>query len=168
MTKGKEILRGTVGNAGVVVATVRIVGENDVAKMATLKKGEVWVTTRFDDPAYDEYLNHTSALVTNRGGTTSHGATQAKIAGIPAVVGTVEGTSVLKEGHIVVVDGKAGQDPDTGKFYGAVYEYIPDQPPQTAAQLTMAERKALMYAKIAASQGKPIPQELLDKEKKME
>ncbi|MDZ4231062.1 MAG: PEP-utilizing enzyme [Dehalococcoidales bacterium] len=167
MAKGKEIIRGVVGNHGIVVAVVRIVGKNDVAKMATLKKGEVWVTERFDDVCYDTYLEQVSALVTNRGGTTSHGATQAKVVGIPAIAGTVEATSVLKEGQIVVVDGKAGIDPDTGKFYGAVYEHIPDQPAPTPAQLTLAERIATMQTKVAAQQGKPIPQELLDKQKKL-
>ena len=164
MAKGKEIARGRVGNSGIVVVTVRLVGIKDVAKMATMKHGEVWVTERFDDPAHDKYLKQASALVTDQGGVTSHAAVASKVIGIPAVVGTIEATSVLKEGQTVVVDGYAGVDPGTGKSYGAIYEYIPDQPGAAPAKLTLAERIAM----IAAAQGKPIPPGILEKQKKLE
>lgn len=175
--KGKEIVRGSVGNPGIAVVTVRLVGISDVAKMATMKHGEVWVTKRFDDTAYDKYLAQISALVTDFGGETAHGAllarrmvAEAKEKGIqmilPVVTGTIEATSILKEGQKVVVDGKAGVDADTGRPYGAVYEYVPDQPAASAGA-TLADRIAMMMAKVAANQGKPIPPELLEKQKKL-
>jgi rifampicin phosphotransferase len=48
------------------------------------------------------------ALVTDAGGILSHPAIIAREYRIPAVVATRNGTSVLRDGQIVTVDGNAG------------------------------------------------------------
>jgi pyruvate,water dikinase len=148
MAKGKEIIKGIAGAPGVAVVTVRLVGK-DPAKMAAVKGGEVLVGERFE-PEDDEYLKKASALVTDVGGKLSHAAVAGKILGIPAVVGTIEATSVLKEGQVVVVDGDQG----------AVYEYLPEAGPPAAKSL--AER----MAEMAAKSGKTLDAEFLEKLKK--
>ena len=147
MAKGKEIIKGIPGAPGVAVATVRLV-DKSIGKMAAVKTGEVLVGERFE-PEHDEYLKKASALVTDVGGKLSHAAVAGKIIGIPAVVGTIEATTVLKEGQIVVVDGNLG----------AVFEYLPEAgPPQKSLSERMAE--------LAAKSGKTLDAEFLEKLKK--
>lgn len=50
----------------------------------------------------------TKAFITDTGGATSHAAIVARQLGIPAVVGTVNITQILKDGDIVIVDGFMG------------------------------------------------------------
>jgi phosphoenolpyruvate synthase/pyruvate phosphate dikinase len=49
------------------------------------------------------------AIVTDRGGLLSHAAIVSREYGIPAVVGTTDGTGVLPDGALVRVDGEAGE-----------------------------------------------------------
>ena len=49
------------------------------------------------------------AFVTNTGGRTSHTAILARALEIPAIVGTVHGTSKIKDGDLVIVDGVHGK-----------------------------------------------------------
>jgi len=148
MAKGKELIKGIPGAPGVVKATVRLV-DKSLVKMAAVKAGEVLVGERFE-PEHDEYLKKASALITDVGGKLSHAAVAGKIIGIPAVVGTIEATTVLKEGQVVVVDGNTG----------AVYEYLPEGGPPP--QKSLAER----MAELAAKSGKTLDAEFLDKLKK--
>jgi pyruvate,water dikinase len=60
------------------------------------------------------YLKKASAIVTDSGGKTSNAAIFARTQDIPAVTGTVEGTSILQDGQKVIVDGTEG----------AVYEMV--------------------------------------------
>lgn len=150
MGKGKELIKGIPGAPGIAVVTVRVV-DGEQVKMAAVKKGEVLVGERFD-PEDDEYIAKCSALVTDVGGKLSHAALAGKINGIPAVVGTVEATNVLKDGQVVVVDGTVG----------AVYEYIPDVAAAPAGPKSLAER----MADLAAKSGKSLDAAFLEKLKK--
>ena len=147
--KGKEILRGRTGFPGRVVGTVRIV-DKDVEKMAKLSKGEIMVALR-TTPDHEIYMKKAAAIITDVGGVTSHPAIVAREFGIPAVVGTVEGTTVLKDGQKVVVEGLAGyedaKDPETGEIYkrpyGAVYEYVPEPPSLVSKMQKLAEQRGI-------------------------
>jgi pyruvate,water dikinase len=55
-----------------------------------------------------------SAIITNRGGRTCHAAIISRELGIPCVVGTNEGTEVLKNGQEITVDCSSGSE---GKVY---------------------------------------------------
>jgi len=148
MAKGKQIIRGLPGSPGVAVVTVRIV-DKDIEKMAVVKPGEALVGERFE-PEHDEYIEKASALVTDVGGKLSHAAVAAKTYGIPAVVGTVEGSTKLKDGDMVIVDGNEG----------VVYEYIPEAEPAPPASL------ADKMAQLAAKKGITIDPEFLEKMRK--
>jgi len=143
MTKGKEILRGEAGSAGEVVATVRVV-DTDPEKIAKIKQGDVMVVQRLH-PKDDLYFFKAAALVSNVGGVTCHELIIAREYKKPAIVGTVDGTIVLKdkEGQKVVVSGLAGYEPyinpttheESMRPYGAVYEYIEEKPVSLADKL---------------------------------
>lgn len=99
-----EILNGLSASAGVARGTVRIltVGSSD-----DLQPGEVLVA-RLTDTGWTPLFGYASAVVTDMGGQLSHAAVVAREFGIPCVVQTNTGTSRLRDGQAVEVDGAAG------------------------------------------------------------
>ncbi len=81
-------------------------------------ENESWVLVAHDiSPADMMQLRDrpVAAFVTDVGGATSHTAILARSLNIPAVVGVVHGSSMIRHGEMAVVDGKAGValiDPD--------------------------------------------------------
>ena len=73
------------------------------------KKGEVLVTT-MTDPDWEPIMKMASAIITDRGGRTSHAAIVSRELGLPAIVGAANATKILKTGTLVTVDttGSAG------------------------------------------------------------
>jgi pyruvate,water dikinase len=86
-------------------------GEVNVLRSALqineFSKGQVLVTDR-TDPDWEPIMKMASAIITNRGGRTCHAAIVSRELGIPAIVGTVNGTEVLKNGQKVTVDTSQG------------------------------------------------------------
>jgi pyruvate,water dikinase len=75
-----------------------------------LKEGEVLVTD-ITNPDWDPILKKASAIITNKGGRTSHAAIVAREVGAVAIVGTGDATEKIKDGDIVTVScaqGKTG------------------------------------------------------------
>jgi len=67
------------------------------------KKGEVLVTD-MTDPDWEPIMKIASAIVTDKGGRTSHAAIVSRELGIPAIVGSGNATSNIKTGMEVTVD----------------------------------------------------------------
>ena len=104
---GRELVRGiSVGSAAVTGTTRVIMSPREIG---SFKKGEVLVTA-MTDPDWEPIMKMASAIVTDRGGRTSHAAIVSRELGLPAVVGTGNATRVLKTGMVVTVDttGSAG------------------------------------------------------------
>ena len=154
MGKGKEILRGVGASKGEVVGIVRVVNGDEEKKMK-LVKGEIMVSDR-TTPDDIMYMKKASAFITNTGGKLSHTGIVAREMGIPAVTGTVEGTSVLKDGQKVVIDG--------GK--GIVYEYVPNEgvEEKPISGPSLADKMAAM----AAKKGVSLSPEFMEKMKRRE
>jgi pyruvate,water dikinase len=81
----------------------------DAKHIGEFKKGEVLVTT-MTDPDWEPIMKIASAIVTDKGGRTSHAAIVSRELGIPAVVGTERATKLIKTGDLITVDttGSAG------------------------------------------------------------
>ena len=75
----------------------------DAKSINTFKKGEVLITD-MTDPDWEPIMKIASAIVTDKGGRTSHAAIVSRELGIPAVVGTEKATRVIKTGEFVTVD----------------------------------------------------------------
>ena len=88
------------------VGPVRIV--LDPADMHLVQPGDVLVAD-MTDPNWEPVMKRASALVTNRGGRTCHAAIIARELGIPAIVGSVNATDILREGEIVTVSCAEGE-----------------------------------------------------------
>jgi pyruvate,water dikinase len=72
-----------------------------------LHSGEVLVAP-YTNPAWTPLFQRAAAVVVDSGGATSHAAIVAREYGIPAVMGTTEGTQKLTDGQRVMVDGNRG------------------------------------------------------------
>ncbi len=86
---------------------------NDVKDMDTFKAGEVLVAD-ITTPDWEPIMKIASAIVTNKGGRTCHAAIVSRELGLPAVVGSVNATEVLKDGDTVTVSCAEGE---TGYVY---------------------------------------------------
>ncbi|MDP2655913.1 MAG: phosphoenolpyruvate synthase, partial [bacterium] len=105
--QGKELVRGiSVGSSSAVGVTRVIKSPNEIRQF---KKGEILVT-EMTDPDWEPIMKMASAIVTDRGGRTSHAAIVSRELGLPAIVGAGNATKVLKTGTLVTVDttGSAG------------------------------------------------------------
>jgi pyruvate, water dikinase len=75
-----------------------------------LQKGEI-VVTDYTSPDWDPILKKAAAIVTNKGGRTSHASIVARELGVPAVVGTGDGSKAIRDGQLITVsccEGKTG------------------------------------------------------------
>ncbi len=98
-------VKGLPVSPGVHVGIARVVHEE--SEFGRIQAGDVLVT-RATSPYFNVVLPMLGAIVTDRGGQLSHAAIVAREYGIPAVVGTREATSLVKDGDRVRVDGDAG------------------------------------------------------------
>jgi protein-tyrosine-phosphatase/phosphohistidine swiveling domain-containing protein len=118
--KGRRLLTGTAASKGIVVGFVRNIGNSDPQLMGKMVKGEVIVAEGYriahENYPFGEsmdFLRMASAFVTDGGGTTCSAAIVARELGIPAVTGTIRGSTTLATGQKIIVDGTEG----------AVYSY---------------------------------------------
>ncbi|MDO8566941.1 MAG: phosphoenolpyruvate synthase [bacterium] len=105
--QGKELVRGiSVGSKVATGITRTILNPRQITQF---KKGEILVT-EMTDPDWEPIMKMASAIVTDRGGRTSHAAIVSRELGLPAIVGAGNATRVLKTGTLVTVDttGSAG------------------------------------------------------------
>jgi len=112
--------KGRVLSEGIAVGAKISSGEVNVLRNAkniiSFKKGEVLVT-EITDPDWEPIMKIASAIVTDKGGRTSHAAIVSRELGIPCIVGTNNATKKLKAGRKVTVDCSASQ-------VGSVYDGI--------------------------------------------
>jgi len=99
------LLRGFGAAPGRASGEVRIL--RNVEDGARLQKGDILVTV-MTAPDWVPLMRKASAIVTDQGGMTCHAAIVSRELGIPAVVGTDNGTSTLEDGTLVTVDGSTG------------------------------------------------------------
>lgn len=105
-----ELVRGTAASGGVKEGCVAVIHsiEDAISRFDTLSSDTVLVLAD-GGPDWTPVLLRAGAIVTDMGGVLSHPAIVARQEGIPCVVGTRIGTSVLKEGMLVLVDGGQGR-----------------------------------------------------------
>jgi pyruvate,water dikinase len=101
--EGARCLRGFGASPGVYTGRARIVLSADEG--AALNPGEVLIT-RATSPGWSPLLLRAGALVTEIGGTLSHGAIIAREYGVPAVLNVIGATEQIHDGQLVKVDGQ--------------------------------------------------------------
>ncbi|MFZ2200100.1 MAG: phosphoenolpyruvate synthase [Microgenomates group bacterium] len=103
---GKLILQGQPASPGVVTGIVNIL--KSAKEINKIKRGDILVTD-MTTPDFVPAMKRAVAIVTNKGGQTSHAAIVSRELGVPCVVGTKTATSTLKQGRVITVDGAAGK-----------------------------------------------------------
>lgn len=102
---------------GKVVIMYSLDGRDGSHDGVDFTEGDVLVTD-MTDPDWEPIMKKASAIVTNKGGRTCHAAIVARELGVPAIVGTIDGTDHLKEDQLITVSCCEG---DVGFVYqGAV------------------------------------------------
>lgn len=104
---------GEAVGAGPVCALAEPVG------LERFPAGSVLVTS-VTDPDWEPLMKRAAAIVTDHGGRTSHAAIVSRELGVPAVVGTGEGTSVLAGGRPVTVSCAEGAE---GRVYAGLVDH---------------------------------------------
>ncbi len=101
------IIRGKAVGEKVGYGKVRVI--DNMQRLRDFKDGEVLVAD-ITDPDWEPAMKKASAIVTNRGGRTCHAAIVAREIGVPAIVGTGDGTKILKDGDSVSVSCCEGEE----------------------------------------------------------
>ena len=96
---------GLGASAGVIEGEARVV--TSIEESDQVKEGDILVC-KMTNPAWVVLFTKVSALVTDAGGTVSHPAVVSREFGIPAVVGTSDGTQKIKTGDQLRVNGSTG------------------------------------------------------------
>ncbi len=97
----QPILNGIAVGNKIGWGKVRIISE--ISRSSEFKSGEVLVT-RMTNPDWVPLMRIASAIVTDEGSKVCHAAIVSRELGIPAVVGTQNGTKILKNNQIITVD----------------------------------------------------------------
>ena len=108
---GTPLVKGRSVGDKIASGPVRVI--RNAQFLQQFNAGEVLVTDR-TDPDWEPIMKRAAAIVTNRGGRTCHAAIVSRELGLPAVVGTEQGTEVLRDGQIVTVSCAEGE---TGVVY---------------------------------------------------
>ncbi len=94
------------GKRGYGVGIAKVVLTPDEAS-ENMQKGDILVTD-MTNPDFVPFMKIASAIVTNKGGVTSHAAIVSRELAIPCVVGTETATQVMKTGKEYTVDSRNG------------------------------------------------------------
>jgi phosphohistidine swiveling domain-containing protein len=100
------LVTGIGASRGRASGPVQIIREP--AEFGSMRSGDVLVCP-YTNPAWTPLFQRAAAVVVDSGGVGSHAAIVAREYGIPAVMGTVIGTTVLADGQLITVDGDAGR-----------------------------------------------------------
>ena len=99
------LLRGSPGSPGIASGPACIV--RDFTEFGKLQAGDVLVAP-VTNPAWTPLFQRAVAVVVDTGGSASHAAIVAREYGVPAVMGTMNGTGQLRDGQWIQVDGSRG------------------------------------------------------------
>ncbi|MDE1769197.1 MAG: phosphoenolpyruvate synthase [Thaumarchaeota archaeon] len=102
---GVKILKGMGASPGIATGRVKIV--KNMSEITKIETGDILVTT-MTSPDLVPKMSKSAAIITDLGGATSHAAIVSREMGLPAIVGTGNGTIILKDGQIVTVDAYDG------------------------------------------------------------
>ncbi|MCK4781302.1 phosphoenolpyruvate synthase [Candidatus Parcubacteria bacterium] len=110
-SKKKPILTGIAVGDKIGQGNIRII--KNVSQISEFKKGETLVT-KMTDPDWVPAIRIASAVITDEGSKVCHAAIVSRELGVPCIVGTLNGTKILRTGQMITADCAQGA---TGKIY---------------------------------------------------
>lgn len=150
LSKGKILVEGK--NVGSAIASGKVRLLSSPKEIDKVSEGDV-VVTQITNPDWDPILKKVSAIITDRGGRTSHAAIVARETGTVAVVGAGNATKVLTDGQLVTVSCATG---NRGLVYDGSLEWETKEIdtsgitlPNTEAMLILADPgQAFQFSRI--------------------
>ena len=143
----KVVVRGlAAGKRGYGAGVAKIVMTPEEA-IGIMKKGDVLVTD-MTNPDFVPFMKLASAIVTDKGGVTSHAAIVSRELAIPCVVGTETATQVIETGKEYTVDSRNG----------IIYEGILKQAKESSdsqSNITISDPVPVTATKIYMNLGVP-------------
>lgn len=138
-SKEKKVI--TTGRAvGGKIGTGKVRVIETLSRINEFHEGEILVTDN-TDPDWEPAMKKAAAVITNRGGRTCHAAIVAREIGVPAIVGAVDATEVLKDGMEVTVSCAEGEE-------GYVYEGILPYEVETIDLASLEKPKTKIYMNV--------------------
>lgn len=105
--RSKIILKGRAVGTKIGSGPVRVI--RHLSELKNFKEGEILVAD-MTDPDWEPIMKKASAIITDRGGRTCHAAIVGREHGVPCVVGTGNGTALLRTGQEVTVSCAEGEE----------------------------------------------------------
>ncbi len=105
-----------------------------------LQEGDI-IITDVTSPDWDPLLKKAGAIITNRGGRTSHAAIVARELGVPAIVGTKSATRGIKDGQTITVSCAEGK---TGYVYDGALAFTEKEIDFSRVQMPRTEVKLIL------------------------
>lgn len=138
----KQLIQGEPASFGIGVG--RVVKISSTKEIDKVKNGDVLVT-EMTAPDFVPAMKKAAAIITDKGGQTSHAAIVSRELGVPAVVGAKIATKLLKNDQVVTVNGSTG----------VVYDGLPEKG-KTEAQKDFKEEEFPKTAtKVYVNLGEP-------------
>lgn len=109
--KGRLLATGAAIGEDISIGRACVI--SSAADIERFRDGSILVT-EMTDPDWVPIMTHAAGIITNRGGTTSHAAIISRELGIPAIVGTGDATSAVKDGQSITLSCAHG---DQGRVY---------------------------------------------------
>lgn len=102
----KIIVTGDPASPGIASGPAKVIFS--AKEIDKVKPGDILVTSQ-TNPDYVPAMKRAVAIVTERGGRTSHAAIVSRELGLPAVVGAPNATKLIKSGDVITVNGAKGE-----------------------------------------------------------
>ncbi|HTR28255.1 MAG TPA: phosphoenolpyruvate synthase [Puia sp.] len=105
--KGECLVKGEAVGERITTGIARILSSPEQEDQ--VKPGEI-IITDITSPDWDPVLKKAGAIITNKGGRTSHASIVARELGVPAIVGSGDATAKIKDGEEITVSCCEGQN----------------------------------------------------------
>ena len=115
--KGKVLVEGKSVGEKIGTGPINVIAS--AREIGRFKKGEILVT-QMTDPDWEPVMKIASGIVTDRGGRTCHAAIISRELGVPCVVGTGNGSEILKDYRSATVCCAEGE---TGLVYEGLLDF---------------------------------------------
>ena len=152
--EGKVLVTGVAIGSGISSGKIRIL--HSPAEGHLLEEGEI-LLTELTNPDWDPLLKRAAAIVTTKGGRTSHAAIVARELGTPALVGAAGALEALQTGDLVTLSNASGKlgiiYEGQLKWKEALHDFRGLELPQTQPQLILADPEKAFSSALFPNQG---------------
>jgi pyruvate,water dikinase len=138
MSERKILVKGLPASPGIAAGKVHLIPS--VERVSEFQAGEILVT-EMTAPDWVPAMKKAKAIVADSGGMTCHAAIVSRELGIPCIVGSKNGTQILKTGMDVTVDAKRG----------VVYEGVVSEAIAPQAQVSLSSQSSFAEAPVTGT-----------------